>query len=86
MTASTTLTIRVPVEVKERLGRISAASRRSQSYLAAEALTAYVDRELAIIEGILQGMEEIRAGKGIPHDVVMAEARAIIDEARKRAA
>ncbi len=86
MNASTTMTIRVPVELKERLGRISEVTRRSQSFLAGEALANYVNRELEIIEGIQRGMEEIRAGKGIPHDVVMAEARAIIAEARKRKA
>ena len=84
MNATTTMTIRVPAELKERLGRIADATRRSQSFLAAEAVSAYVDRELAIIEGIQRGLEDMRAGRVTPHKVVMAEARALIAEARAK--
>jgi predicted transcriptional regulator len=45
---STTMTIRVPVAVHEKLARLSKCTRRSRSYLAAEAVSAYVDRELSI--------------------------------------
>ena len=82
MTATTTLTLRLPVELKERLGRIATATRRSQSFLAAEALSAYVDHELAIIADIQQGLAEVAAGEGIPHDEVMDEIDALIAEAQ----
>lgn len=86
MNATTTMTIRVSTELKDKLGRIAEATRRSQSFLAAEALEAYARRELQIIEDIRVGLEEIAAGKGIPHDVVMTEARALIAAVKKRAA
>lgn len=87
MNASTTMTIRVPAELKEKLDRLASGTRRSRSYLAAEAVTSYVERELAIIEGIQQGLADVEAGRVIPHEQVFAELHAIIDEAeRKRAA
>lgn len=46
---STTVTIRVDPEVKDKLDRLARDTRRSRSYLAAEAVAAYVDRELEII-------------------------------------
>jgi predicted transcriptional regulator len=87
MNASTTMTIRVPAELKEKLDRLASGTRRSRSYLAAEAVTSYVERELAIIEGIQRGLADVEAGRVTPHDEAMAELYAIIDEAeRKRAA
>ena len=86
MTASTTMTIRLPVELKERLARICEASGRSQSYHAAKALEAFVSRELPIIEGILEGMADVRAGRVVPHEQAMAELRAIVDETKSRKA
>lgn len=46
MAASTTMTIRVSPDVKEKLDRIATDTRRSKSFLAGEAVAAYVDREL----------------------------------------
>lgn len=77
---STTLTIRVPVEVRDKLARIASGTQRSKSYLAAEAVAAYVERELAIIEGIQEGMADIAAGRTVSHTQAMAEFRAIVDE------
>jgi predicted transcriptional regulator len=87
MTASTTMTIRVSVETKEKLDRIAADTRRSKSFLAAEALAAYADRELEIIAGIKRGMADAETGHVTPHDEAMAEIYAAIDAAEsKRAA
>lgn len=84
---SATMTIRVPTEVRDKLGRLAQDTRRSRSYLAAEAVAAYVERELAIVEGIKQGLADVAAGRVTPHEEVMAQLHAIIDEAqRKRAA
>ncbi len=77
---STTLTIRVPVQVRDKLARIASGTRRSKSYLAAEAVAAYVERELAIIEGIQEGMADIAAGRTVSHAQAMAELRAVVDE------
>lgn len=83
MNASTTMTIRVTPDLKEKLGRLALSTRRSRSYLAVEAVEAYVDRELQIIEGIQQGLLDMQAHRVTPHDDVMAEARQIIAEARR---
>jgi predicted transcriptional regulator len=77
------MTIRVPTAVRDKLDRIAVGTRRSRSWLAAEAVAAYVERELSIIEGIQQGLADVAAGRVVPHDVVMAEARAVIEQARK---
>ena len=82
MNASTTMTIRVPAELKEKLGRLAVGTRRSRSFLAAEAVTAYVERELEIIEGIQRGLVDVAAGRVVSHDQVTAKARQIIEDAK----
>ena len=86
MTASTTMTIRVSPETKSKLERIAADTRRSKSFLAAEAVSAYVERELEIIDGIKRGMADVAAGRVVPHEEVMAEARQIIADAKRKKA
>lgn len=86
MAESTTMTIRVSPELKERLGRLAHDTRRTKSFLAAEAVAAYVDRELAIIEGIQAGLRDMEAGRMIPHEQAVAEIQAVIDAARRRKA
>ena len=82
MAESTTMTIRLDPEVKEKLGRIARDTRRSRSFLAAEAVAAFVDRELEIIEGLQRGLADMEAGRVVPHEQVVAEGRAIIDAAK----
>ena len=83
MTASTTMTIRMSADLKEKLGRLAQSSRRSKSFLAAEALETYVDRELRIIAGIERGLADMRAGRVTPHEEVMDRVDRIIAEARR---
>jgi predicted transcriptional regulator len=84
MTASTTMTIRVGTDVKEKLGRLARNTRRSKSYLAAEAVSTYVDRELEIIEGIQRGLADVEAGRIVPHDEAMAEIYDAIDAVERK--
>ena len=84
MTASTTMTIRVSPETKEKLERIATNTKRSKSFLAAEAVSAYVDHELQIIEEINRGLADVEAGRVVPHEQVMAEADQIIAEAKRK--
>ena len=83
MAATETMTIRVSAETKRKLERIATGTRRSKSFLAGEAVSAYVDRELEIIEGIKRGLADVEAGRVVPHDEAMAEARRIIAEVRR---
>jgi len=80
--STTTMTIRLSNELKERLGRLALSTRRSKSFLAAEAVSAYVDRELEIIEGIQRGLADVRAGHVVSHADAMAEIDAVIETAR----
>ena len=86
MTASTTMTIRVRPDVKEKLDRIANDTQRSKSFLAGEAVAAYVDRELEIIDGIKRGMADAAAGRVIPDAQAVAEMREVIAEAKRRKA
>ncbi|PMX56252.1 CopG family transcriptional regulator, partial [Pseudomonas sp. FW305-33] len=47
--SSTTMTIRVPLDISDKLERLARGTRRSSSYLATAAVTAYVEREMGII-------------------------------------
>lgn len=81
MTASTTMTIRLDPQLKAKLGRLADGTRRSRSFLAAEAVEAYVDRELAIIEGIERGLADVEAGRTVSHEDAMASVRQAIEDA-----
>jgi predicted transcriptional regulator len=80
MPASTTLTIRVPVDLKERLGRLATLTQRSPSFLAGEAIASFLAREAAIIEGIEQGLGDMKAGRIVEHEDAMRRVNDSIDE------
>ena len=82
MPTSATMTIRIATDTKRKLERLAADTRRSKSFLAAEAVSAYVERELAIIDGVQRGLADVEAGHVIPHDVAMDEVQAVIDAAK----
>jgi predicted transcriptional regulator len=81
---SVTLTVRLRSETKDQLAVLAGRTRRTSSFLAAEAIADYVARELAIVEGIEQGRGDIRAGRVVTHAGVSDEARAIIKAARPK--
>jgi predicted transcriptional regulator len=85
MGASTTMTIRVTPDLKEKLGRLASNTRRTRSYLAAEAVESYVNRELKIIEGIQRGLADMEAGRVTPHNKAMDRIDAAIEAASKNA-
>ena len=82
MPVSTTTTIRLSSEVKDKLGRLAQGTRRSRSFLASEAVEAYVSRELEIMDGIQRGIEDVAAGRVVSHEAATAELQAVIDAAR----
>ena len=84
MSSSETLTVRVPSSLKKRLGRLANHTKRTKSYLASEAIADYVARELAVIEGIERGLEDMRAGRVIPHPQAMHRLRKTIAGAAKK--
>jgi predicted transcriptional regulator len=82
-TQSETVTVRLDPETKARLEYLATETRRSKSFLAGEAIADYVERELAIVEGIKRGMADIEAGRTVPHEEAMRRIRATIDRAQK---
>jgi len=65
-----TLSIRIDSETKKRLDALSKRARRSKSFLAAEAITAYVESEEWQLEEIHAGIAEIDSGKAVSHEKV----------------
>ena len=77
-----TLTVRLSAELKDRLGELAERTRRTRSYLAGEAIAGYVARELQIVAGIERGLDDMKAGRVVPHEEVMADIDATIKKAR----
>jgi RHH-type rel operon transcriptional repressor/antitoxin RelB len=65
-----TLSIRLDAGTKKRLDALSKRSRRSKSFLAAEAITAYVESEEWQIGEIQAAMAELDEDKSVSHDKV----------------
>lgn len=59
---TTTLTLRVPQDVKDQLCKLSEATHRSQSFLGGEAIRRYVELEAWQITEIQQAIIEADAG------------------------
>lgn len=68
---SVTLTVRISEELLAKLDKLAAATDRSKSYLAAEAIESYVAHELPIVEKILESIEYSKTRPGIPHEEAM---------------
>jgi predicted transcriptional regulator len=62
MADSTTMTLRLSKDLKGRLDRLAASTRRSRSYLAAEAIAEYVDANAWQIEEIRKAVRKADAG------------------------
>jgi len=83
MATSTTLSVRISPEVKKRLGRLAGHTRRTSSYLAGAAIADFVDRELAIVEGIKRGLDDMNANRVTPQKTAMRRLRATVERAGK---
>lgn len=64
---SATFTIRVDSTVKKRLEKLAKSTGRSRSYLAAEALSEYLDVNEWQIAGVKQAVASLDRGEGVPH-------------------
>ena len=86
MPASTTMTIRISADLKEKLGQLAQGTKRTNSFLAGEAVAEFVERELEIVRGIQRGLADFEAGRVVPHEEAMAEIQAILDRPRGKRA
>lgn len=67
---STTFSVRVETDVKKRLEKLAKSTGRSRSFLAAEALTAYLDVNEWQVAGIKRAMASLDRGGGVAHQEV----------------
>ncbi len=65
-----TLSVRIDALTKRRLDALARRSKRSKSFLAAEAITAYVEAEEWQMGEILAGIVDVEAGNVVSHDRV----------------
>jgi RHH-type transcriptional regulator, rel operon repressor / antitoxin RelB len=71
--SSTTLTVRLSKEAKAKLEALAESTSRSQNYLAAEAIAAYVDENTWQIEAIQEAIAEADRGEAsYAHEEVMS--------------
>ena len=62
-----TITMRVRNALKKRLEKMARSTGRSRSFLAAEAISAYLDGNEWQISGIMAALSSLDRGEGIPH-------------------
>ena len=65
-----TLSIRIDSGTKKRLDELAKRSRRSKSFLAAEAIAAYVESEEWQLGELQAGIAELESGEGVSHQQV----------------
>jgi len=89
-TKSVTITARIPAALARKLEAYAKAARRTRSWVVEDILNRYVDGEMAIVESINEGLRELDAGLGVPHEEALRQVRAHIAmrkrEKRKAAA
>ena len=81
MPDSTTLTVRLSNDTKGKLATLADRTQRTCSFVAVEAVAAYVERGLVVVEKVERGRADVRAGRVAPRDEVSHEARRITEAA-----
>ena len=67
---STTFTVRVEPAVKRRLEKLAKTTGRTRSFLAAAALSDYLDANEWQVAGVKRAIASLDRGEGIPHNQV----------------
>ena len=67
---STTFTVRVEASVKKRLEKLARSTGRTRSFLAAEALNAYLDVNEWQVAGVKRAIASLDRGEGTAHNEV----------------
>jgi RHH-type transcriptional regulator, rel operon repressor / antitoxin RelB len=67
---STTFTVRVDANAKERLERLAKSTGRSRSFLTAEAINQYLEVNEWQVAGIKQAIASLDRGEWIAHEQV----------------
>jgi predicted transcriptional regulator len=74
-----TITIRTKTNTVEKITAIAEAMDRSRNWVIEDALKQYIDQQAWYLEGIQQAQASLEAGKGIPHEELMAEISELIN-------
>jgi predicted transcriptional regulator len=77
------MTVRMRESTKAKLETLADHTQRSKSFLANDAIERYLDHELAIVDGIERGLDDMRAGRVTSHDDAMKQIRATIGRAQQ---
>ena len=64
---TTILSVRIDTATKKRLDALARRARRSKSFLAAEAIAAFVEAESWQLDEMQTALEELDQGRGIAH-------------------
>jgi predicted transcriptional regulator len=64
---TTTLSVRIDSDTKNQLDALAKRARRSKSFLAAEAISAYVEAERRHLDEIQAGVQELDGGRTVAH-------------------
>ncbi len=67
------VTVRIDPALNRRLEALARATKRSKSYLAAEALQVYVESEAQFVAAVEEGLRDLDAGNVVAHDAVVAD-------------
>ena len=67
---TTILSVRIDSDTKKQLEALAKRARRSKSFLAAEAIAAYVEAESWQLDEFRAGIEELDEGRGVAHEDV----------------
>lgn len=67
---STTFTVRVDTAVRKRLEKLAKSTGRSRSFLAAEAIDAYLEVNEWQVAGVKRAISSLDRGERIAHDQV----------------
>jgi len=68
MPKNTTMTVRIPPEISEKLEVLARDTKRTKAYLAGEAIASYVESNAWQVARIKASLDDARSGSpGVPH-------------------
>lgn len=70
--SSSVLSVRLNPKIKAKLEALAKASRRSRSFLAAEAIENYVESEAWQLAEIEAGIDDLNSGRSVEHGEIRA--------------
>jgi predicted transcriptional regulator len=80
MTTHRTVSFRIPVEKVDELDALAKAMDRDRTYVLNEAMDNYLDYQRDCKAKIEKGLEDVRQGRVLDHEVVVKRMEALIRE------